>query len=241
MCKRCGLKFTDQRWEETTAHRTVWNAGDQSVCGTCHADDVAREEAAVEAARLQGAAPLELEERPGQAPPLLRPVLLDPPGAASPSAGLRAGRRRRNTAGDRSGPRGCMGRSPRRRGRGGRCGRGRCVRAGRCRSPVVRASAARCSVAPSAADSAGPAGPDGSSPVEDVCEGMRRVRVWYAARTPCAWSVFLPGTVAVPTARCASASTWTVVVAGPTPASDTVLLYGVPQQMGRPPPEVDSV
>lgn len=31
-----------------------------------------------------------------------------------------------------------------------------------------------------------------------------------------------------PTARCASASTWTVVVAGPAPASDTVLLYGVP-------------
>ncbi|KPI25358.1 hypothetical protein OV450_7347 [Actinobacteria bacterium OV450] len=31
-----------------------------------------------------------------------------------------------------------------------------------------------------------------------------------------------------PTARCASASTWTVVVAGPAPASDTVFLYGVP-------------
>jgi hypothetical protein len=31
-----------------------------------------------------------------------------------------------------------------------------------------------------------------------------------------------------PTARCASASTWTVVVAGPGPASDTVFLYGVP-------------
>ncbi|MEY2231909.1 MULTISPECIES: hypothetical protein [Streptomyces] len=30
------------------------------------------------------------------------------------------------------------------------------------------------------------------------------------------------------TARCASASTWTVVVAGPAPASDTVFLYGVP-------------
>ncbi|MFD4924207.1 hypothetical protein ACFWNE_23305 [Streptomyces goshikiensis] len=28
--------------------------------------------------------------------------------------------------------------------------------------------------------------------------------------------------------RCASASTWTVVVAGPAPASDTVFLYGVP-------------
>lgn len=31
-----------------------------------------------------------------------------------------------------------------------------------------------------------------------------------------------------PTARCASASTWTVVAAGPAPASDTVFLYGVP-------------
>lgn len=31
-----------------------------------------------------------------------------------------------------------------------------------------------------------------------------------------------------PTALCASASTWTVVVAGPAPASDTVFLYGVP-------------
>ncbi|MER5776460.1 hypothetical protein ABT144_19600 [Streptomyces sp. NPDC002039] len=30
------------------------------------------------------------------------------------------------------------------------------------------------------------------------------------------------------TTRCAGASTWTVVVAGPAPASDTVFLYGVP-------------
>ncbi|MEV6841479.1 hypothetical protein AB0N17_44730 [Streptomyces sp. NPDC051133] len=64
VCKRCGQKFTDQRWEETTAHRTAWNAGDVSVCGTCHADDVAREEAAAEAARLQAAAPPEPEDDP---------------------------------------------------------------------------------------------------------------------------------------------------------------------------------
>ncbi|MFC8589562.1 hypothetical protein ACFUGD_34115 [Streptomyces sp. NPDC057217] len=57
MCKRCGQKFTDQRWEETTAHRTAWKAGDVSVCGTCHADDVAREEAAAEAARLTATLP----------------------------------------------------------------------------------------------------------------------------------------------------------------------------------------
>ncbi|MEV6747472.1 hypothetical protein AB0N21_24225 [Streptomyces sp. NPDC051080] len=62
VCKRCGQKFTDQRWEETTAHRTAWSAGDLSVCGTCHADDVARKEAAVEAARLQTAAPPEPED-----------------------------------------------------------------------------------------------------------------------------------------------------------------------------------
>ncbi|MFJ8596854.1 hypothetical protein [Streptomyces sp. NPDC093598] len=61
--KRCGQEFTDQRWEETTAHRTAWNAGDVSVYGPCHADDVAREEAA----RLQAAAPPEPEDN-GQEP-----------------------------------------------------------------------------------------------------------------------------------------------------------------------------
>ncbi len=62
MCKRCGQKFTDQRWEETTSHRTAWKAGDVSVCGTCHAGNVAREEAAAEAARLQAAAQPEPED-----------------------------------------------------------------------------------------------------------------------------------------------------------------------------------
>ncbi|KOU36504.1 hypothetical protein ADK54_33290 [Streptomyces sp. WM6378] len=46
VCKRCGQKFTDQRWQETTAHSSAWKAGDVSVCGTCRADDVARQEAA---------------------------------------------------------------------------------------------------------------------------------------------------------------------------------------------------
>ncbi|MEU9984962.1 hypothetical protein [Streptomyces sp. NPDC050856] len=64
MCKHCGQKFTDQRWEETTAHRTAWSAGDLSVGGTCHADDVAREEAAAEAARVQAAMPPEPEPEP---------------------------------------------------------------------------------------------------------------------------------------------------------------------------------
>ncbi|MEV7018928.1 hypothetical protein [Streptomyces sp. NPDC093991] len=57
VCKRCGRKFTGQRWEETTMHRTAWKAGGLPVCGTCHVDDVAREEAAAEAARLQATTP----------------------------------------------------------------------------------------------------------------------------------------------------------------------------------------
>ncbi|MFE2943826.1 hypothetical protein ACFXKG_33010 [Streptomyces sp. NPDC059255] len=55
VCKRCGSKFTDQRWEETTARGGAWTAGDRSVCGTCRADDFAREEAVAEAARLRAA------------------------------------------------------------------------------------------------------------------------------------------------------------------------------------------
>ncbi|KJY41550.1 hypothetical protein VR41_12120 [Streptomyces sp. NRRL B-1568] len=35
----------DQRRQETTARTGGWKAGDLSVCGTCHADDVAREKA----------------------------------------------------------------------------------------------------------------------------------------------------------------------------------------------------
>ncbi|MFC8176686.1 hypothetical protein [Streptomyces sp. NPDC057325] len=64
VCKRCRQKFTDQRWEETTAHRTAWKAGDVSVCGTCHADDVVRGEAAAEAACLAAAAPPEPQDGP---------------------------------------------------------------------------------------------------------------------------------------------------------------------------------
>ncbi|MET8615877.1 replication-relaxation family protein [Streptomyces misionensis] len=68
VCTRCGRKFTDQRWKETTAHRTAWKAGETSVCSDCHADDVAREEAAAEAARLQAATPPEPEhdQEPGK-------------------------------------------------------------------------------------------------------------------------------------------------------------------------------
>ncbi|CAL9323943.1 hypothetical protein [Streptomyces sp. SudanB66_2053] len=64
MRKRCGQKFTDQRWEETTAHQTAGNSGDVSVCGLCHADNVAREGTTAEAARLQAAAPPEPEDDP---------------------------------------------------------------------------------------------------------------------------------------------------------------------------------
>ncbi|MEW1681785.1 hypothetical protein [Streptomyces sp. NPDC093594] len=68
VCKRCGRKFTDERWEEITVHRTAVRAGDKSGCGPCGADDVAREEAAVEAAveaaRLEAAAPPEPQDDP---------------------------------------------------------------------------------------------------------------------------------------------------------------------------------
>ncbi|MFF5407846.1 hypothetical protein ACFY8K_33890 [Streptomyces misionensis] len=66
VCTRCGQKFTDERWQEVTMHRTVVRAGDTSVCGPCRADDVARAEAAAEAARLQAATPPEPED--GQEP-----------------------------------------------------------------------------------------------------------------------------------------------------------------------------
>ncbi|MFE7935444.1 hypothetical protein ACFU6S_43315 [Streptomyces sp. NPDC057456] len=39
-------------------------AGDKSVCGPCHADDVAREEAATAATRLQATVPPEAEDGP---------------------------------------------------------------------------------------------------------------------------------------------------------------------------------
>ncbi|MFJ2575122.1 hypothetical protein ACIOYT_32495 [Streptomyces halstedii] len=57
VCSRCGRKFSDERWKEITVHRTAVRAGDKSVCGPCRADDVARQEAAAEAARLTAAAP----------------------------------------------------------------------------------------------------------------------------------------------------------------------------------------
>ncbi|MFC7795367.1 hypothetical protein [Streptomyces cinereoruber] len=76
VCTRCGKKFTDERWEETTAHRKAWKAGDVSVCGTCHADDVAREEAVAEAARrAAGAAG---RPRAGEGTRLVPPADLTP-------------------------------------------------------------------------------------------------------------------------------------------------------------------
>ncbi len=50
VCTRCGAKYTDERWEETSMRRRRWEAGDLSVCAACHADDVAREQASAEAA-----------------------------------------------------------------------------------------------------------------------------------------------------------------------------------------------
>ncbi|MDT0433300.1 MULTISPECIES: hypothetical protein [Streptomyces] len=61
VCSRCGREFTDEHWEEITVQRAVVRAGDTSVCGPCHTEDVARKEAAAEAARLQAIAPPEPE------------------------------------------------------------------------------------------------------------------------------------------------------------------------------------
>ncbi|MFI2078142.1 hypothetical protein [Streptomyces triculaminicus] len=67
-CRRCGAKFTDERWEETTG-RDARKAGDLSVCGSCHTNDVARQEAAAaEAARRHAAEPPEPEDDHDQAP-----------------------------------------------------------------------------------------------------------------------------------------------------------------------------
>ncbi|MGP3978937.1 replication-relaxation family protein [Streptomyces sp. 8N114] len=46
VCTRCGAKFTDERWEQTTTRPRSWKAGDLTICGTCHADDAARKKAA---------------------------------------------------------------------------------------------------------------------------------------------------------------------------------------------------
>jgi hypothetical protein len=67
VCKRCGQKFTDQRWEETTLHSQVPKAGDLSVCGPCHVDDIARQEAA-DTARGQAAVQQASEGDRGQEP-----------------------------------------------------------------------------------------------------------------------------------------------------------------------------
>lgn len=46
----------------------AWKAGDLFVCGTCHADDVARQEVTAEAAREQAAVQPEPGEDRGQEP-----------------------------------------------------------------------------------------------------------------------------------------------------------------------------
>ncbi|MEH0573185.1 MULTISPECIES: hypothetical protein [Streptomyces] len=61
MCTRCGEKFTDQRWEETTTPGYAWEAGNPSMCRTCYADYLADREAA-EATRAQAAAVPEPED-----------------------------------------------------------------------------------------------------------------------------------------------------------------------------------
>ncbi|WP_436942653.1 hypothetical protein [Streptomyces sp. SudanB66_2053] len=53
-------------------HENGRKAGDLSLCGDCHADDVAREEAAAEAAHLQAAPPSGPEAERDQEPSKLR-------------------------------------------------------------------------------------------------------------------------------------------------------------------------
>ncbi|WP_347359833.1 replication-relaxation family protein [Streptomyces sp. 150FB] len=62
VCTRCGEKFTDQRWEETTTPGYAWEAGSPSMCRDCYADYLADREAAAGAARRQAAAPPEPED-----------------------------------------------------------------------------------------------------------------------------------------------------------------------------------
>ncbi|WP_233436199.1 replication-relaxation family protein [Streptomyces anulatus] len=67
VCKRCGQKFTDQRWEETTMHSFMPKAGELSACGPCHADNVAQREAADAACRQAAMQPAS-EDGHGQEP-----------------------------------------------------------------------------------------------------------------------------------------------------------------------------
>ncbi|MFF8279710.1 hypothetical protein ACF05T_26985 [Streptomyces lateritius] len=56
VCERCGEKFTDQRWAETTTPGYAWEAGSPAMCRNCDADYRADREAA-EAVHVQAAAP----------------------------------------------------------------------------------------------------------------------------------------------------------------------------------------
>ncbi|MBK3569272.1 replication-relaxation family protein [Streptomyces sp. MBT62] len=70
VCTRCGAKFTDERWAETTTRGYAWEAGNPSMCRNCYADYLADREAAAEAARAAAAAQPEPED--GQEPSGLR-------------------------------------------------------------------------------------------------------------------------------------------------------------------------
>ncbi|GGR70209.1 hypothetical protein GCM10010282_73390 [Streptomyces roseolus] len=76
VCKCCGRKFSDERWEEITVYRTAVRAGHTSVCGPCRIDDVAREEAAAEAARRHAVITPDPEHDPE--PGKLRGLFLPP-------------------------------------------------------------------------------------------------------------------------------------------------------------------
>jgi Replication-relaxation len=64
VCSRCGQKFTDDRWERVASRSFTRRepVGDASVCGACHADDLARQKAEAETERAARQAAREAAE-----------------------------------------------------------------------------------------------------------------------------------------------------------------------------------
>ncbi|MFF3277501.1 replication-relaxation family protein [Streptomyces chrestomyceticus] len=51
VCARCGAKFTDERWQQTSPYSRQTGVGDQTLCGPCHQQDLERAKAEQEAAQ----------------------------------------------------------------------------------------------------------------------------------------------------------------------------------------------
>ncbi|MGW3681561.1 hypothetical protein [Streptomyces prasinus] len=74
MCKRCGKKFADQRWEETTMHDGLEGRGTYPCAATAMLATSPARKPPAEAARLQAAMPPEPEhdQEPGKLRGLFR-------------------------------------------------------------------------------------------------------------------------------------------------------------------------